>query len=116
SFKEACSYLGLLQDDTELDAYILYQAHVQLQDLEDANNIPATIEHKALIQLENILLLSRKSLKNFPDMPILSITSNISNNEEELNYLIREERSYNITDLEAELQYNIPLLNNDQYA
>ncbi|CAG8724603.1 16411_t:CDS:2, partial [Dentiscutata erythropus] len=95
---------------------ILYQAHVQLQDLEDANDIPAAIENKALTQLENILLLNRKSLKNFPNMPIPSITSNISNNEEKLNHLIREERSYNITDLEAKSQCNIPLLNNDQCA
>ncbi|CAG8784525.1 11655_t:CDS:1, partial [Dentiscutata erythropus] len=47
-------------------------------------------------------------------MPIPFITSNISNNEEELNHLIREERSYNIANLEAELQHNIPLLNNNQ--
>ncbi|CAG8808118.1 11920_t:CDS:1, partial [Dentiscutata erythropus] len=95
---------------------ILYRAHMQLQDLEDTNNIPATIENEALTQLENILLLNGKFLKNFPDMPILSITSNISNNEEELNHLICEERSYNITDLEAKSQHNIPLLNNDQRA
>ncbi|CAG8806155.1 2102_t:CDS:1, partial [Dentiscutata erythropus] len=75
---------------------ILYRAHVQLQDLEDASNISATIEHKALTQLKNILLLNGKSLKDFPDMPIPSITSNISNNKEELNHLICEERSYNI--------------------
>ncbi|CAG8666840.1 12274_t:CDS:2, partial [Dentiscutata erythropus] len=67
---------------------ILYQAYVQLQNLEDASNIPATIEHEALTQLKNILLLNRKSLKDFSNMPILSITSNISNNEKELNYLI----------------------------
>ncbi|CAG8801971.1 15947_t:CDS:1, partial [Dentiscutata erythropus] len=84
--------------------------------LEDTSDIPATIEHEALTQLENILLLSGKSLKNFPDMPIPSIISNISNNEEELNHLICKERSYNITDLKAELQCNILLLNNDQYA
>ncbi|CAG8810157.1 16053_t:CDS:2, partial [Dentiscutata erythropus] len=95
---------------------ILYQAYVQLQDLEDTNDIPATIKNEALTQLENIFLLNGKSLKNFPDMPIPSITSNISNNEEKLNHLIREERSYNITDLEAESQCNIPLLNNDQCA
>ncbi|CAG8746952.1 3506_t:CDS:1, partial [Racocetra fulgida] len=147
NFKEVCSYLGLLQNDTEWDAClleasavqtghqlqqlfatillfcqlvkpellwdnhkvalcedILYQAHVQLQDLDDASDIPTVIEHEALTQLENILLLSGKSLKDFPDMPIPPITSNISNNEETLNHLIREERSYNITNLQAELQ------------
>ncbi|CAG8796738.1 16229_t:CDS:1, partial [Dentiscutata erythropus] len=95
---------------------ILYRAHMQLQDLEDANDILATIEHEAFTQLKNILLLSEKSLKNFPNMPIPSITSNISNNKEKLNHLICEERSYNITNLETELQCNILLLNNDQCA
>ncbi|CAG8630056.1 3847_t:CDS:2, partial [Racocetra fulgida] len=37
---------------------ILYRAHVQLQDLDDANDISAVIEYEALTQLENILLLS----------------------------------------------------------
>ncbi|CAG8521481.1 18321_t:CDS:2 [Racocetra persica] len=49
---------------------ILYQAHIQLQDLDDASNIPNVIEYEALIQLKNILLLSGKSLKDFPIMPI----------------------------------------------
>ncbi|CAG8685546.1 21785_t:CDS:2 [Dentiscutata erythropus] len=74
---------------------VLYQANVQLQDLNNANDILATIEHKALTQLENILLLSEKSLKNFSNMPISSITSNINNNKKELSHLICEERSYN---------------------
>ncbi|CAG8761349.1 9021_t:CDS:2, partial [Dentiscutata erythropus] len=95
---------------------ILYQAYIQLQDLKDANDIPAIIEHEVLTQLKNIFLLSEKSLKNFSDMPIPFITSNINNDKEELNYLIREEIYYDITDLEAELQCNIPLLNNDQHA
>ncbi|CAG8600420.1 14782_t:CDS:2, partial [Racocetra fulgida] len=61
---------------------ILYRAHVQLQNLDDTNDIPAVIEYEALTQLENILLLSGKSLNDFFDMPIPSITSIISNNEE----------------------------------
>ncbi|CAG8794792.1 35373_t:CDS:2, partial [Racocetra persica] len=36
---------------------ILYRAHIQLQDLDDASDIPNVIEHEALTQLENILLL-----------------------------------------------------------
>ncbi|CAG8462093.1 31344_t:CDS:2 [Racocetra persica] len=82
---------------------ILYRAYVQLQDFDNASDIFAIIKHEALTRLENIFLLSRKSLKDFPDIPIPLITSNISNNKEVLNYLIREERSYNITDLQTEL-------------
>ncbi|CAG8786228.1 90_t:CDS:1, partial [Racocetra fulgida] len=44
--------------------------HIQLQDLDDASDIPIVIEHEAFTQLKNILLLSGKSLKDFPDMPI----------------------------------------------
>ncbi|CAG8598507.1 20118_t:CDS:2, partial [Racocetra persica] len=64
--------------------YILLfsKAYIQLQDFNDASDVSAVIEHKALTRLENILLLSRKSLKDFPDMPIPPITSNISNNKE----------------------------------
>ncbi|CAG8639625.1 35848_t:CDS:1, partial [Racocetra persica] len=76
---------------------------IQLQDLDDASNISAVIEYEALIQLENRLLLSRKSLKDFFDISISPIISNISNNEKALNHLIRKKKFYNITDLQAEL-------------
>ncbi|CAG8720042.1 28169_t:CDS:2, partial [Racocetra persica] len=95
NFKKACSYLAFCNHTSILPT-----------DLNDASDISNVIEHEALTQLENIFLLSRKSLKDFSDMPIPPITSNITNNKETLNHLICEERSYNIIDLQTKLQHN----------
>ncbi|PKC07689.1 hypothetical protein RhiirA5_376858 [Rhizophagus irregularis] len=73
------------------------------------------IEREALYQLEDILLLNGKSLKDFPDMPIPPPkTLDINYYNEDLDQLIREERSYDIAHLRNELLQNIPLLNDDQ--
>jgi hypothetical protein len=85
---------------------------VQIQSQND--NIPDMIEHEALYQLEDILLLNGKSLKEFPDMPIPSPkTLDINYYNEDLNQLICEERSYDITQLKNELLQNISLLNDN---
>ncbi|GES88499.1 uncharacterized protein LOC112012066 [Rhizophagus clarus] len=56
---------------------ICYQNHVLIQSQND--NIPDIIEREALYQLEDILLLNGKLLKNFPNMPIPPTkTSNIN--------------------------------------
>ncbi|CAB4425285.1 unnamed protein product [Rhizophagus irregularis] len=72
------------------------------------------IENEALNQLEHYLLLNGTSLKNFPNMPLPS--EGINRSGDELDQLIREERSYSIIQLENELHQNVPLLNNDQRA
>ncbi len=75
---------------------ICYQNRVILQLKND--DITDIIEHEALNQLEDYLLSNEKSLKDFSDMPIpLSKTLNIGNNGEDLDQLIHEERSYNIS-------------------
>ena len=92
---------------------ICYQNRVILQ-LQN-NNITDIIENEALNQLEDYLLLNGKSLKDFPDMPIPSArVLNINNSDEDLDQLICEERSYDITQLQNEVRQNIPLLNDDQ--
>ena len=92
---------------------ICYQYHTILQPQND--DITDIIECEALNQLEDYLLLNGKSLRNFPDMPIPPPrTLNIDDNDEDLEQLIREEKSYNIAQLQNELYQNIPLLNNDQ--
>ena len=52
-----------------------------------------SIENEALDQLENYLHLNGKSLKDFPNMPLP--LANIDYNTQDLDRLIREERSYN---------------------
>ena len=74
-----------------------------------------TIENKTLNQLNNYLLLNGKSLKDFPNMPLPSETPT-DRNTQDLDQLIREERSYDITQLQTELHQNLPLLNKDQRA
>ncbi|CAB5176430.1 unnamed protein product [Rhizophagus irregularis] len=94
---------------------ICYQHRVILQLKSD--DITNDIEHEALYQLEDYLLLNGKSLRDFPDMPIPpSRTLNIDNNGEDLDQLIREEKSYNIPQLQDEVHLNVPLLNDDQRA
>ncbi|GES85174.1 transcriptional factor B3 [Rhizophagus clarus] len=94
---------------------ICYQHRVILQLKND--DITDNIEHKAFYQLDDYLLLNGKSLKDFPDMPIPpSRPLNIDNNGEDLDQLIREERSYNIPQLQEEVCLNVPLLNDDQRA
>ena len=73
-----------------------------------------SIENEALDQLENYLHLNRKSLKDFPNMPLPS--ANIDYNTQDLDRLICEERSYNTIQLKRELDQNISLLNEDQHA
>ncbi len=73
-----------------------------------------SIENEALDQLENYLHLNRKLLKDFPNMPLPS--ANIDYNTQDLDRLIREERSYNTIQLKRELDQNVPLLNEDQRA
>jgi hypothetical protein len=69
---------------------ICYQNHVLIQS--QNNNIPDMIEHEALYQLEDILLLNGKSLKEFPDMPIPPPkTLDINYYNKDLDQLIREE-------------------------
>ena len=64
--------------------------------------------------MEDYLLLNGKSLRDFPDMPIPpSRTLNIDNGGEDLDQLIREEKSYNIPQLQDEVRLNVPLLNDD---
>ena len=94
---------------------ICYQYHAILQPQND-DSITDIIECEALNQLEDYLLLNGKSLRNFPDMPIPPPrTLNINDSGEDLDQLIREERSYNVTQLQNELHQNIPLLNKDQH-
>src|SRR6266540_6398681 len=155
SFKEACIYLGLLQDDAEWDAClrkasqlqtgqqlrhlfamillfcqpitpedlwnthksalcenILYRDHQLTQN--QNNNVSNSIENKALDQLENYLHLNGKLLKDFSNMPLPS--ANIDYNTQDLDRLIREERSYNTIQLKRELDRNVLLLNEDQHA
>ena len=52
-----------------------------------------SIENEALDQLENYLHLNEKLLKDFPNMPLPS--ANIDYNTQDLDRLIRKERSYN---------------------
>jgi PIF1-like helicase len=95
---------------------ILYR-HYQLIQNVQYNNINSTIEYEALNQLNHYLLLNGKSLNDFPDMPLpLENISNINNDDNDLDQLIQEERSYNIAQLEDILSKNIPLLNKDQYT
>ena len=75
----------------------------------DLNN---RIESKALDQLDRYLLLNGKSLKDFPNMPLP--TKELTNIDDDLDQLIREETSYNIILLKNELRQNLPLLNKDQ--
>lgn len=65
----------------------------------DLNN---SIESETLEQLQNYLLLNGKSLKNFPNMPLPKEEVTGINNED-LNQLIWEERSYNIAQLQNEI-------------
>ncbi len=60
------------------------------------------------------MYLNGKSLKDFPNMPLPS--ANIDYNTQDLDRLIREERSYNTIQLKRELDQNVPLLNEDQRA
>src|SRR2546429_3470229 len=70
-----------------------------------------TIENEALNQIEYYLQSNDTCLKNFPHMPTPS-TQNIypyfANND--LNQLINEEKSYNISQLAKQVHQNIPLL------
>src|ERR1043165_9077961 len=74
------------------------------------------IEWEALNQLQDYLLLNGKSLKDFPNMqiPPRRTLNTDDGSEEDLDQLVREERSYNIPQLEEELRQNLPLLNYDQ--
>jgi Cdc6-like AAA superfamily ATPase len=79
------------------------------------DDLPDVIEYKVLNQLKDYLLLNGKSLSDFPDMPIPPArTSNINGTGEDLDQLIREERSYNIIQLQDEVHRNVTLLNDDQ--
>ncbi|CAG8587289.1 7107_t:CDS:2, partial [Dentiscutata heterogama] len=79
--------------------------------------ITTAIEQEALTLLDVLLLLNGKSLKDFSNMPIPpENSSNTYNNEDALNQLIQEERSYNITKLENKLNQNLSLLNDDQHV
>lgn len=78
-------------------------------------DLPDNIEYEALNQLEGHLLLNGKSLRDFPDMPIPPARAlNVDGSNEDLDQLIREERSYNITQLQDEVCLNVPLLNDYQ--
>lgn len=56
------------------------------------------IEWKALDQIETYLMIHRKSLKNFLNIPLpLERILNFDHNDEDLDQLIQEERLYNIT-------------------
>jgi hypothetical protein len=95
---------------------ILYQ-HCQFTQNVQYNNINNTIEHKALNQLNNYLLSNGKSLKDFPNMDLLlKNMADVNDDDDNLDQLIQEERSYNVTQLESILQNNIPLLNTEQHA
>jgi hypothetical protein len=72
------------------------------------------VECEALAQIEDYLLLNGKSLRDFPYMLVpLPRTLNTDVNSEDLDQLIREERSYDIAQLQDELCLNVPLLNDD---
>ncbi|CAG8833411.1 1552_t:CDS:1, partial [Cetraspora pellucida] len=82
---------------------ILYRDHHLTQNQD--NIVSDRIEWEALDQLESYLMRNRKSLKSFPNMllpPTRMPNSNYS--EEELDQLIREERSYNIEQLADKLK------------
>ena len=67
-----------------------------------------------LCQLEDCLLLNEKSLRDFSNMLIPPLRSlDINHGGEDLDQLIREERSYNITQLSDDITRNILLLNDD---
>ncbi|CAG8478727.1 12190_t:CDS:2 [Racocetra persica] len=121
SFKEACIRLGLLQDETEWNAYlleasrnpkilwnnhkvvlcedILYREHQLTQNQDKI--ISKRIEWEALHQLECYLILNDKLLKNFPNMLLLPEKMLNSNYNEDLDQLIQKERSYNAIENEA---------------
>jgi hypothetical protein len=63
--------------------------------------------------LEDYLLLNGKSLKDFPDMPIPPLRTLNINNSGDLDQLVCEEKSYNISQLHDEVCLNVPLLNDD---
>ena len=73
------------------------------------------MEQKGLDQLNQYLLLNGKSLKDFPNIHLLlESMPEISNNYDNLDHLIQEEKSYNITQLEKIILNDVPLLNADQ--
>jgi hypothetical protein len=76
---------------------IFYQNRAIMQSQNDDMTV---VECEALAQLEDYLLLNGKSLRDFSYMPIPPPrTLNIDDNGEDLDQLIREERSYNIVQL-----------------
>jgi hypothetical protein len=94
---------------------ILHQ-HCQFTQNIQYNNINSIIEFKALNQLNQYLLLNGKSLKDFPNMHLLlEDLPDINEESDDLDQLIQQEKSYNITQLENVLQNNVPLLNTEQY-
>src|SRR5205823_1936733 len=79
---------------------------------DDIDNI---VDQKGLDQLNQDLLLNGKSLKDFPNIRLLlENMPEISNNYDDLDHLIQEEKSYNNILLEKIILNDVPLLNADQ--
>jgi PIF1-like helicase/Helitron helicase-like domain at N-terminus len=96
---------------------ILYQDFHFIQNDQYNDDSDNVVEHKALNQLNHYLQLNGKSLKDFPNMPLpLVDIPSVINNNNDLDQLIQEEKSYNITQLNNILHNNIPLLNKDQHT
>ncbi|CAG8495264.1 12493_t:CDS:2 [Cetraspora pellucida] len=113
-FKDACTALGLLDDDAKWDqlmperlwkkyfTFLTEDIHYQNSTINESSLTNTNLSNEALLYLLSILNKHSKCLEDFPNMPLPTNTFST-------NLLITEELNYNIHDLttivETELSY-----------